>query len=107
MAKDNILLCLRKEAGKEAYVDLIPNELKALQEAVGGYIETLTIASDVTLIVNEEGTPLGLPYNCNVCGAELFGTILVVGVDGEEFCSLPGHKIMQYKRVIFGEEKTK
>lgn len=33
----------------------IPNTLEELQAAVGGYIETVTIASDVVIICNEEG----------------------------------------------------
>jgi len=37
-------------------------ELKALQEAVGGYIEGVYIDGDLAY-VNEEGLILGLPYN--------------------------------------------
>ena len=40
----------------------VKNELKALQEAVGGYIETLTLAEGVVLICNKEGKRLKLYY---------------------------------------------
>lgn len=42
---------------------VIKNELKALQETVGGYIETLTLAEGVVLICNEEGKLLKLEPN--------------------------------------------
>ena len=32
---------------------------------------------------------MGLPYNCNLLGMSFVGPILIVGVDGEEFASLP------------------
>lgn len=41
----------------------VKNELKALQEAVGGYIETLTLAEGVVLICNEEGKLLNMEPN--------------------------------------------
>ena len=66
----------------------IPNTLEELQASVGGYIETLTIASDVTIICNEEGRLQGLPYNCTFLGVDFVGPILFVGIDGEEFASL-------------------
>lgn len=39
----------------------IENELSALQEAVGGYIEVLPIAEDICVLCNEEGKLLGAP----------------------------------------------
>lgn len=39
----------------------IPNTLEELQATVGGYIETVTIASDAVIICNEEGRLRGLP----------------------------------------------
>lgn len=77
-----------KEPGKPAEVREIPNTLEALQEAVGGYIETLTFATDCAAIVNEEGKLRGLPANFCFLGEVLVGNVLFVGVDGEDFCSL-------------------
>lgn len=77
-----------KEPGKQAEVREIPNTLEALQEAVGGYIETVTFASDCAAIVNEEGKLRGLPMNIKFLGEVLVGNVLFVGVDGEGFCSL-------------------
>lgn len=80
---------LKIEPGKEPVVINIENTLEALQEAVGGYIETLTFVSDAALIVDEEGKLKGKPYNFTFCGEVLVGTVLFVGVDGEEFCDIP------------------
>ncbi len=55
---------IRKEPGCAPELIDIDNTLKALQTEVGGYIETVTIASDAVVICNEEGVLLGMPYNC-------------------------------------------
>ena len=67
----------------------IPNTLEELQAAVGGYIETVTFATDAAVICNEEGRLLGLPHNVRFLGVDFVGPILIVGVDGEEFADLP------------------
>ena len=50
---------------------------------------TVTLLSDLCLIVNEEGAINDCPFNMNLCGMQLFGTILAVGVAGDEFCDVP------------------
>ena len=85
--RENILLIVRKEPGKDATVDYIENRLEVFQAAVGGYIETVRFAQDGVLIVNEEGRLLGLPDN-TVMGMHLVGTVVCVGVKGEEFAGL-------------------
>ena len=86
----------------------IPNTLEELQATVGGYIETVTFASDACLICNEEGRLLGLPHNVKFLGHDFVGPILIVGVDGEEFCDLDpeatGH-IMFYLGAVGGDIK--
>ena len=67
---------------------MFDNDLKAFQEAVGGYIETVTVATDLVIICNEEGRLQGLPWNCTVFCVDFVGTIVVAGVKGEEFASL-------------------
>ena len=74
-----------KKVGCEAMPIEIDNTLKALQDAVGGYIETITVATDMVIICNEEGVIRGLPFNCDLCGHKFFGNILFVGVDGDDF----------------------
>ena len=69
----------------------IDNTLKALQQAVGGHIEPVTLRSrpDVCVLCDEEGLIYNLPYNCRIDGVDLVGTILAVGVDGDEFTDCP------------------
>ena len=81
-----------KEPGQRPRVTKIENSLSALQEAVGGYIETVTLAKDCCIICNEEGRLQGLPYNLKFGGISFVGTILFVGVAGDEFCSLSERK---------------
>ena len=84
--------------GKAEIIE-IDNELEALQKAVGGYIETVTIAKDCCLIVDEEG--LLKQYKRNdlasiICGGHIYGPALIVGVDGEEFDDVPQQYIDAY-----------
>ena len=82
----------------------IENTLEAFQEAVGGYIETLTLVPEkVVMIVNEEGRLRGLPWNLAasiVAGFGIVGTALVVGVDGEEFCDVPEGIIEKIRKAL-------
>lgn len=82
-----------KQPGKEPEVAEIENTLPALQRAVGGYIETVTLEADCCIICNEEGRLQGLPYNLTFCGVSFVGTILVVGVAGDAFTGLDDRQI--------------
>ena len=72
--------------GEEA---TIPNTLKALQEAVGGYIETVTLDNGLVLICNEEGKLRGMQHNIFYGGHDFVGTIVMTGHDGDELTSFP------------------
>lgn len=93
LKENQILVCI-KEVGREPYVEpLFDNTLEAFQNAVGGYIETLTFTTDACLIVNEEGRLRGLPFNIRTLGCELYGTVIAVGVKGDEFASLKSSSV--------------
>lgn len=87
---------IRKKPGCEPELVEVENTLKVLQTEVGGYIETVTIASDAVIICNEEGRILGLPDNGRVCGVDFVGTVLIVGTKDEEFCDVPAF----FKRTV-------
>ena len=72
----------------------IPNELKALQDFVGGYIETVTVTADMVIICNEEGRIHGLPYCCSLLGEDFVGPVILAGVDGEEFTDCPQREFL-------------
>lgn len=86
---------IRKKPGCEPELVEVENTLKALQQEVGGYIETVSIA-DVVIICNEEGRLCGLSYNCRFVGVDFVGTILVVGRNKDEFCDVPEADFLMY-----------
>lgn len=81
---------IKKEPGEQPRMVSIQNTLEALQEAVGGRIETVRLFEDACLVCDEEGLFKGKEYNCNFLGVNFVGTILLVGIAGEEFCDVPG-----------------
>lgn len=93
---------IRKKPGCEPEIIEVENTLEALQQEVGGHIETVTIASDAVVICNEEGRLCGLPYNCRFVGVDFVGPILVVGRNKDEFCDVPEADFLMYH--LRGEE---
>lgn len=77
-----------KKAGEKPQISEIENNLSELQKVVGGFIETVTLCTDFCIICNEEGRLQGLPYNVAICGISFVGTIIGVGVAGDEFSDL-------------------
>ena len=73
-------------------LDEIANDLRALQHAVDGYIETIGLKDGGVMIVDEEGLLKDKPYNklaSLVAGTDIRGTALIVGADGDEFDDVP------------------
>lgn len=85
---DELISVIIKESGKKPKRKTVKNTLRAFQQTVNGPIETVTLAEGIVLVVNENGIPLGLPYNCNMFGHTIYGTLMLVGTEGEDFCSL-------------------
>ena len=78
-----------KEPGKSAYRKAINTTLETLQYIVGGYIEAVTVFSDLVIICDEEGRLKGRPHNVNICGVDFVGTIVFVGVKDDDFADCP------------------
>ena len=80
-----------KRPGEKPYKTNISDSLKNLQNTVGGYIEIVTLCEyeDITFIVNARGLSHGLLYNCTVCGVDIYGPLIVIGVKGDEFDGIP------------------
>ena len=93
-----IKVIIKRPDEEYGHVTNISNTLLNLQRTVGGYIETLTMPG-YTLIVNEEGILLDLPFNCKVAGFMLFGTIIVAGTQGDEFADVQ-ISFDQWKEII-------
>ncbi len=84
---------LSKRPGEPPRHVWVSNNLEAMQKAVEGYIEAITVSRgdgrDLVIICNEEGKLRGMAQNVTIYGEDFVGPILVVGVDGEDFDDLP------------------
>ena len=89
MKKENITVIVKHPDEQVGHIETVSNTLEMFQFLVNGPIETMGICTDLTVICNEEGKLRGLPYNCTVLGEDLVGTIVLVGVDGDEFTDAP------------------
>ena len=78
-----------KEPGRPPVDKDIPNALKPLQAAVGGYIECVTVAEGLVILCDEEGWLKMKKPNCKIFGNLFVGIIIFVGVDGEDFTDCP------------------
>ena len=93
-----------KAPGKDPQRVNIGNELKVMQQLVGGYIETLRISDNGILVMNEEGKLLGLEENfyLGAIGDTIVGPVLVVGENGDEFADLPEDEAEEISRIMRG-----
>ena len=82
------MIAIIKRPGQPAVSQEVENSLKALQNLVGGYIETVSLPHGICMIVNEEGKLQGLQPNFRLDHDLIVGTAVFVGVSGEDFCSL-------------------
>lgn len=97
---------LKVEPGRIPELIEIENELEALQDAVGGDVECVTIASDAAILCDEEGLLKGKPVNFTFCGLTIVGTALFEGVDGEEFCDIDAEAVQYLTRGRALEERA-
>ena len=101
--KESKIFVVIKEPGKAPVIEpMFDNSLESFQKAVGGYIETVTISDDLVIICNEEGRLMDLPMNVEVAGIGFVGTIVVAGVDGEEFSSVKSRYVPLVLQLLGG-----
>ena len=106
------VLFIKQDAEHPEIIE-IEDTLDALQEAVGGYIETtpikIMISADIRMIVREEGrladdtkanriatyyySGLTNQYLSKYDPRVIVGNALIVGVDGEEFTDLTDYQV--------------
>ena len=87
-----------KGPGELPLAYLLPNELSALQSAVGGYIEAITLMDGVVMLVNEEGKLRNMEPNFRYKDDVIVGPVLFLGTDGEDFSSIEADKA---RHIIF------
>ena len=110
--KEKEITVLACRPGQPAEVIKMPNELKSLQEFVGGYIQSVYPYKDpVALIVNDEGKLENLPLNraLQTDKGEIYdvvaGPMLVVGLSEENFASLSDDMLRKYQEKFKQPEK--
>lgn len=87
----------------------IANELKAMQQAVGGYIEIVHPFEDanVVLVCDEEGLLKASPFNRRINeDLWIFGPFFLCGEEGEEgedLADLPPEMMDKYARLLGGD----
>ena len=92
---ENTLSVLKIAPGQHPQQVEIDNDLKALQQAVGGSIgASYPFADPVAIVYNDDGKLMGLPLNRALRNEHgeaydvVAGTFLVVGLGEEDFASL-------------------
>ena len=101
---ENTLSVLKIAPGQHPQQVEIDNDLKALQQAVGGTIAAVyPFADPVAIICNDEGKLMGLPLNRALRDENgqtydvLTGNFLVVGLGKEDFASLSPELAQKYE----------
>lgn len=72
--------------------DTVEKELKEMQQAVGGYIETVHLKDGGVMLVDEEGLLKQYPRNdlaSILSGHHIYGTALIVGQKGDRLTDVP------------------
>ncbi len=70
----------------------LENTLPAMQQAVDGKIETVTLRDNGAMICDREALPKDKPYNnlaSLIAGTGVYGDAIIVGADGDGFCDVP------------------
>lgn len=83
-----------KRVGEDPCGSILSNTLDAYRACVNGYIEVVHVRPGLIMLVNEEGLLRGdCLYNCCLRTktglAPLFGNVLFIGEDGEDFDDCP------------------
>lgn len=105
MAKIRVII--KRPDEEFGHVAFISDSLKNLQKTVEGYIEMVSFSKDITIICNEDGKLLGLPYNCMICGTDFVGTLIFAGGDACDGFKDLSISFKDYKKLFFGDNNSK
>ena len=108
---ENTLSVLKIAPGQYPQQVEIDNDLKALQQAVGGSIDASYPFEDpVAIVYNDDGKLMGLPLNRALRdkNGEMYdavaGTFLVVGLGEKDFASLTSEMAQKYEHLFHQPE---
>ena len=109
--EENTLSVLKIAQGQHPQQVEIDNDLKALQQAVGGSIgASYPFADPVAIVYNDDGKLMGLPLNRALRdeNGEMYdavaGTFLVVGLGEKDFASLTPEMAQKYEQLFHQPE---
>lgn len=93
------------KVGEKPNVVTVDADLESYHKLVGGWIETVRVAEDILMIVNEEGMITDLPINfVTFAGLEpvhqIHGNVFFVGVAGSDFVSLDKEQINRVREMF-------
>ena len=104
------ILVVIVEPNKIPYKLMIPNDLKAFNEIVGGYIEIVTIdyqkEKSIAITLNEEGKLFNMPFNRRIINFDvLVGTFFITAYNAYgNNISLTENEADEYIKKFFGIE---
>ena len=108
---ENTLSVLKIAPGQYPQQVEIDNDLKALQQAVGGSIgASYPFEDPVAIVYNDDGKLMGLPLNRALRDEDgqmydaVAGTFLVVGLGEEDFASLSPELTQKYEELFHQPE---
>ena len=108
---ENTLSVLKIAPGQYPQQVEIDNDLKALQQAVGGSIgASYPFEDPVAIVYNDDGKLMGLPLNRALWDEDglmydvIAGTFLVVGLGEEDFVSLTLEMAQKYEQLFHQPE---
>lgn len=87
-------ILFRKPSNQPLQLMEVENELKPIQDLIGGYLQVVDIGQKVICILDEEGMLKGCSpnYYHDMYGM-ILGNVIFCGVDGGEFTSLTDKQI--------------
>lgn len=95
-----IKVIVKRPDEEYGHVCAISNSLKNLQNTVDGYIEVIPLTDKIVMICNEEGKLNKLEPNFHMPYDTIVGTVIICGVDGEEFTDIPDGFFKTWKMLL-------
>lgn len=106
MMKENKIRVLKVEPSKHPEEFMLENALEAMQEAVGGYIDIVSLEGGVCILLNDEGKLIGLEGNRRIGNDIIVGNFYVCGSNDEgDLVSLTDEEMEKYMDMFYEPEQ--
>ena len=81
----------------------VKDDLRVIQNEVGGYIEQHKLAEDVAILCDEDATLKNRSRNPFI--SSLYGDLVLVGIKNNKWCSIPLLRAKKLVSIIQGKRK--